>query len=141
MAGEPSAAPNVIHSDARAIITPTLATLDGTSYPISAIASLRVVRKEKNRPLLGFLLIIAGLIGGLAALGAYGDPKVAHDQAVGYGLAALLMMGFGVRLMRIAPDYALLIRTAGGETAAMQAADSKYLDFIRSALEHAVHVK
>ncbi len=116
-----------IYQDANAQITRTIAVIRNISYPINGITAVYVWRKK---------LSIAGVGCGVcvALFAAYllTDPRWAN---VGW---LLLAGGVLIVLYNVNRPYWLMLRTAGGDSQALQHKDGAYLQKIREAIEQAV---
>gem|GEM_PF-3644954 len=89
----------VIFSDKETTITNTLAKIRGVSYPINGIGSVRIVPPDRSKAILwGVVFLVLGFVTPLFFVGA--------------ALAVLVA---------ISKTYALIIRTASGDSTALVA--------------------
>ena len=137
----------VLCADARFVLTRRLATIDGVSYPIDGLTSIRVQTMDRSHPLAtGCFHIfgtVVGLIGAVALTGALFTQGAKPEGVVA---TAVVCIAVGVGLwhfantLKRAPEYALILRTSAGEHPVMIAADRDYIDGVREWIEYAVQI-
>ena len=112
-----------IYADANARITPSLVTIEDTSYPLAAIVSLRI---EQEQPSASYLY-------------AAGITAVIGLVAGGWFTVIMLMIACMLAWAAFAfRQDVLIIVTPGGERAAFQSQNSDYMRQLRAAIERAI---
>lgn len=136
----------LIHADARAVISPYVATLDGVSFQVAQITSARVACRSDGGFGCGVLML--GIVGAallafaaLALTGAYHkgdiDPFEIWILSV-FGFIGVVFLWWGGRRASRSDVYMLIIIGAGGESAAISDTDRAYIEQLRCAIEQAM---
>lgn len=110
-----------IYDDGTVSITRTLAVLGSTSYPVNGITAVHVDRKPLNQ-----LVVVLGVAICMACL-----------FLVGLVLAVPVTWVY-VWWVRKRQPLILVLRTAGGQVAALESRNGPYLQKVRSYIEQAV---
>ena len=109
-----------IYQDQRVSVTTKMITIDGITYPVASISSIKI--QEAGKGWSGPLLAIFGVL--IIAVGL-----------MPVGVIVLLLAG---ALMLWPSDYHLVIRNASGEAVALVAKEREYVEKIRRELERAI---
>jgi hypothetical protein len=118
------------------------AFIHGKTYSIQNINSVGVDAEQpkNNNTGCGFLLIVAGVLPALAALGSLMEPK--GDQGPGgYAIAAILLIALGVFLMRRPRPptrWRLIFTMSNGAVEAIASTDPQVVQRVRAAIEEAM---
>ncbi|NUB13035.1 hypothetical protein GAY28_10105 [Azospirillum brasilense] len=125
-----------IYSDEHVSITPTLAVIEGTTYAVQTINSIRVVeQKPKGIWVKGLMVALGAPVGFLAA----SEIRNGYPEAgLILLLAACIAMAPGVIAALKPKRYTLLLRTSSGEMDAITGQDKRYLEQLRLCLEVAI---
>jgi hypothetical protein len=110
-----------IYDDGTVSITKTLAVLGSTSYPVNGITAVQVDRKPPNQ-----LMLVLGVAIFMACLFLVSE------------LLAVPVTLVYVWWVRKRQPLILVLRTAGGQVAALESRDGPYLQKVRSYIEQAV---
>ena len=122
-------------------ITSSIARFTDTSYQISNIDSVRVVRLRTWRViaiiilLFGLLLLVGGLISQHFALQAGGVAVRGGEMALS-GVAAMLGAGL-LQLIWPGRKYVLMLKTSGGDARAFVSPKKDLVERIHQAIEQA----
>lgn len=137
-----------VYFDDNVIITPSIATFFGTSYPIAAISSLTVRTQKNNRRLplvigaIGLLLFVVGLLKVIANLYFMFAFNESDPEVFIPGLVSTLIGAAAIAKASSSkhppPDFCLVLVTAAGERAAVTSKDQNYTNHIRACIEHAI---
>jgi hypothetical protein len=106
-------------------VTKTMAYLGGTSYPINGITAVFVAQKK---------ISVKAIIGGVV-LGFFGLGILVESVLFGVVLLAVAVCLFYLAFYR---PYRLMIRTAAGDTQALEGMNKEFIDSVRLAIESAV---
>lgn len=118
-----------IFSSGSIIVTKTLAKFPSTTFPINGIGSVSVIKPK-----------VAGkVIGGIIAL-AIALPAFSSSNSFGLGVIALGVSAIFFWKAYRAP-YILVIRTASGDSRAMETPDYEYLAQVKRAIETAATLR
>jgi hypothetical protein len=117
-------------SDDKVTITKTHATIDGKTYTVSGVSSVRMAKRPPARNL-PITLIAIGFISGLAAFSG--------ESEFLYGSIAVMFLVLGVLLFVSQHDrYAVQITLASGKVDALLSRDQEYVRRIVDALNQAI---
>jgi len=140
-----------IYFDDNVLITQNIATIFGTSYPISAITSLNI--KEIKGQVSSFITFLFFIIFMFGLIVFVFGLSVVFDETRQFTSSSLLALVPGAAVMfgiwylagktNTPPpsDYFLTIRTADGTHAEIFSSDPRYVQTIRAAIEHAIHLR
>jgi Family of unknown function (DUF6232) len=122
-------------------ITPHIASIVGTSYQISSIASVHVVQRKRRNPvvIVAFILGLGVLATAMVASRTTGSPDDYFSMAV-IGVSAMV----GAFLLRFAWPRrlnVLVLRTSSGDVDALVSHDQQFVSDVRQALEEAFVVR
>jgi hypothetical protein len=117
-------------SDDKVTITKTHATIDGKTYTVSDINSVRVAKRPPSRNL-PITLIAIGFMSGLAAFSG--------ESGFVYGSIAVMFLILGVLLFVSQHDrYAVQINLTSGKEDALLSRDREYVQRIVDTLNQAI---
>ena len=120
----------VYFSDDKVTITKTHATIDGKTYTVSDVGSVRMAKRPPARNL-PITLIAIGFVSGLAAFSG--------ESGFLYGSIAVTFLVLGVLLFVSQHDrYAVQITLASGKVDALLSRDQEYVRRIVDALNQAI---
>jgi hypothetical protein len=122
-------------------ITPHIASIGGTSYQISSIGSVHIVRRKRRNPvvIVVFLLGLGVLATAMVASRTTGSPDDYFSMAV-IGVSAMV----GALLLQFAWPrrlYVLVLRTSSGDVDALVSHNQQLVSDARQALEQAFVVR
>ena len=120
----------VFHDSGAIKVTATRFMVDGGTYPIANISSVKSATKPASRAFAGILTVIGAftLLGGLTA------PDGARSAAIG-----IILLGLGIWLWRRAkPKYSVVLTTAGTEKQALESNDKQLIEGVIAALNDAI---
>ncbi|MGH6848171.1 MAG: DUF6232 family protein [Methylocella sp.] len=135
-----------IYFDRNVMISNHIATIFGTSYPIRAITSVSIRRREMTSGCVPIFAIIIGmplfLFGTLGIFAYFMDKKESHNDVV-ILLGIMAIMGLvlavnGFRTKARPPQFDLIFVTAAGECATLTSKDADYVRHVRAAIEQAI---
>lgn len=135
-----------IYFDGNVMISYSIVTIFGTSYPIRAISSVSTRRREMTSGCVPISAIIIGgasfFFGVLGIFAGFMDKKESHNEAVIFlsivAVMGLIMAVNGFRAKAPPPRFDLVLVTAAGERAALTSKDADYVQHIRAAIEQAI---
>lgn len=114
--------PNVFVSTTRLIV-------NGTTYPLSNVSSVRLLRRSPNYTG-AFILTLLGVVFGLAAFGGGG---------FGAGSIGLVMLAGGIGMFRgLKSTYTMLIGSSGGEKSALASKNGPYMEGVVGYINQAI---
>jgi hypothetical protein len=134
-------ATGIIYSDGDLTISDSIAEISGTSYPIRAISSVTIRRRENaSVPLFG-LLVLTSVTFALVLMS--GTSGLDESWGLIAGLAVLtwvatIISGIAVRYR--SPYFDLILITIAGERIALTSRDEDYSRHIRAAIEQAINI-
>jgi hypothetical protein len=113
-----------VYADQNVLISTTRIIVNGVTYPLSNVSSVRLYSRSPN-----YLFPILAVIVGLFAL-AGGKDTI---------LFALLCLGIGGALFFVLkPTYTMLLGSAGGEKAALTSKDHAYMANVIEHINNAI---
>jgi len=122
MIDQSQAAERTLFSDSNALVSTTRIILNGTTYPLSNVSSVRLLTKKANHLFTVFAFLV-GVVALAAQSWVFGLVCLAIGFALAYGLKA---------------QHTLLIGTAGGEHSALMSRDRIYIQGLVTAINEAV---
>lgn len=135
--------PEVIYADRNVTVSKQIATIFGTSYPIRAISSLTIRRRQPASGCIPFVLMLTGIL--LAFGGAIGVAAALNTISVGLLFMAGFVTLFGISMIMRAvyykhpePEFDLILVTMAAQRVAMTSRDPGYVNHVRAAIEQAI---
>jgi hypothetical protein len=110
-----------------ALVSTTRAVLNGVTYPIASISSVRMVQMAAS--CWGPALIVIGLIALVIGIGG---------QSFGPGVFGVIMAAIGIAIVTAKKERAIVLATMGGETTALKSIDHATIATIVDALNQAI---
>lgn len=110
-----------------ALVSTTRAILNGVTYPIASISSVRMV--EMGASCWGPALIVIGVIALMIGIGG---------RSPGPGVFGGIMLAIGIAIVRAKKERAIVLATMGGETTALKSIDHATIATIVDALNQAI---
>ncbi len=119
-----TAAEGTLYSDTAVLVSTTRLIVNGVTYPLANVSSVRLICQPPNRAA-AVILIIVGVI----AL-AFGSSGIVFG---------LLCIGLGVMISVVQKStYVMLIGSAGGEKSALSSTDQSYMSTVVAHINQAI---
>jgi uncharacterized protein DUF6232 len=120
-------------------VTPHIATFGGTSYQISNIGSVRVMRRKKYNPL-AVIIFLLGL-GILAA--AIVKSRMTGEESFSMAATGIVVVigSFLFQVIWPLQVYVLVLRTSSGDVDAIVSRNKEFVSNVQKAVEQAFVVR
>jgi hypothetical protein len=121
-------------------VTPHIATFGGTSYQISNIGSVRVMRRKKYNPL-AVIIFLLGLGIVAAAIVKSRMTGLAEESSMAATGIAIVIGSILLQLIWPLRVYVLVLRTSSGDVDAIMSRHKEFVSNVQKAVEQAFVVR
>jgi hypothetical protein len=132
--------PDIIYSDGNVIVSATRLTVGGSTYPIAAITSIRVIRILANRSALHFCyaMTLAFFVFGIALMTDQ-DSRAVAIVCLSLSISGVFLAGLVWRKMK--DTFALAVTTSAQEQQVLHSKSVDGLLPVQAALHQAISIR